>query len=120
VAKILQLRLSEPVRQAFARVLDCVLRLDRGSDVADFLGRDPWGDLSAYRREVFNPMQSPGAAVEAESGRPPAVAIALHDLPRINAVLHDFYEGYSGGCPWAGIDDEERAILERLAAQVGG
>jgi hypothetical protein len=118
VGKTLDLRLSDPVRETFARVLDGVLALDQGSAVADYLGPNPWGDLGAYQREVFDPMQSGRASVGAEGRQTIRVVMPVQDLPRINSVLYDLYEGYSGGRPWAGIDAEERAIFERLAAQV--
>jgi hypothetical protein len=83
------LRLSDPVRETFARVLDGVLRLDQGSDIADFLGQDPWGDLSAYRREVFHPMQSGDATVAAEERQVTRVVIPVRDQARINQILDD-------------------------------
>ena len=97
-----------------------MLQLDQGSGVADFLGRDPWGDLDAYRREVFDPMQPGDATVAADARQRTRVEIPIHDLPRINSVLGEFYDGYSAGAWWSGIGVPERAIFERLVAQVRG
>jgi hypothetical protein len=87
--------------------------------VSEFLGPNPWGDLRAFQREVYYPMQSQNGRACAEQRQGTQIAIPVADLMRLNAVLDDLYEAYSGGRPWAGIDDDERAMFERLAAQPG-
>jgi hypothetical protein len=107
------------VQRVFSRVVDGVRHLDRGSNVSEFLGPNPWGDLSAFQREVYNPMQSRNGRAGTEPRQGTRVEIPAADLARLNGILHDFYEGYSSGRPWSGIDDDERAMFERLAAQLG-
>src|SRR4051812_20543084 len=92
-----------------------LLELNRGANPADFLGPNPWGDLNAYRREVCDPRQSPRRSVAAGAREATKVSISLEELPRMNEVLGALYEGYAGGIPWPGIDDDERGMLERLA-----
>ena len=44
--------------------------------------------------------------------------IPAADLPRLNPVLHDFYECYSGGRQWTGLSDDDRLVFARRAAQL--
>ena len=114
----LELRLSRSVVERFQRVVSAVLRLSSDSDVAGYLGSDPWGDFEAFRREVYEPMHT-GAPAQ---GRRPvgavSVGIATSDLAEMNRVLGDLYEGYSGGRRWLTITPEQRTMFERLAAQL--
>ena len=115
----LELRLSRSVVERFQHVVAAVLRLSSHTDVAGYLGADPWGDLEAFRREVYEPMQTSDPA----KGRQPVgtvrVGIATSDLAEMNRVLDDPYESYSGGRRWLTITPEQRTMFERLAAQLG-
>ena len=115
----LELRLSRTVIERFRCVVSAVLRLSSELDVLEYLGSDPWGDLEAFRREVYDPMRTGDPA----QGRQPvgavSVGISTSDLARMNGVLEDLYESYSGGRPWLAITPEERTMFERLAVQLG-
>jgi hypothetical protein len=95
-----------------------VLSLLDGAHVAEYLGHNPWGHLDLYVREVHDPLHGvPHRAVGDErSGA--VLVIPADDVAVLNGVLDGFYECYSGGSPWRALSDEERAAVERLAAQL--
>jgi hypothetical protein len=112
----LVLVVSDEPRRVFARVVEGVLSLREGDDVADYLGTNPWGDMDAFRREIYEPMRSGKAGPHVAGGSELVIPVA--DLSRLNAWLDGFYEGYSGGSEWRPPRDDDRAVFERLAAQL--
>lgn len=113
----LRLVVSDAPLRVLARVVAGSLTLPDDADVSAYLGKNPWSDPDAYRREVYDHMQSRHPA-DADRRAGTELVIPDADLPVLNIVLADFYECYSGGRPWTRLRTREREAEERLAAQL--
>jgi hypothetical protein len=117
-ASDLTLQMTEPVRDTFAMLLAKVLALPEGARVVDELPLNPWGDLDAFRKQVFYPLHGDGDSPRSLDERSYQVTIPAHDVVPIRDVIYDLAESFSGGQPWGLISQSERGAIERLADRI--
>lgn len=112
-----RLSLTPTVRAALAELLVTSLSLHDGDRVVDFIGMSPWGDLSAYRREVHEPLHG-ALAIAGDAAGKFKVEIPATDLAAVRRVLDGLAESVSGGVPWVALTSDERSAATRLIEQL--
>lgn len=114
----LTLRMTEPVRDTLAMLLAKVLNLPEGAQVIDQLPVDPWGDLDAFRKQVFYPLYGDKDSQRSPDERSCQVTIPADDIVPIRDVIYDLAESFSGGHPWGPISQSERVAIQGLADRI--
>lgn len=117
-ASDLTLTMTEPVRDTLAMLLAKLLALPDGAQVVDHLPLNPWGNLDAFRRQVFYPLHGDDGSPDILDERSFQVAIPTQDVVPIRDVIYDLAESFSGGHPWGPISQTERGAIQRLAHRV--
>jgi hypothetical protein len=114
----LTLRMTEPVRDVLAMLLAKVLVLPEGVQMVDHLPLNPWGDLDAFRQQVFYPLHGDEESPRGPDERFCQVTIPADDIVPIRDVVYDLAESISGGHPWGTISELERVAIQALADRI--
>jgi hypothetical protein len=111
------LSLGKDVRASLRRLLTAALELPEGGDPVDRLPPNPWGDIEAFRREVYLPLHGEGAS-SSRDGDVVEVVLAPHEVDLVRDVIDGLAESISGGVPWSRVTESERSAVERLVSQL--
>lgn len=107
--------LPERQRAILETLLRAVLEMPAGVDPADHLPESPWGDQREFDRVVWAPLRGEPPADDPRATR---ATVPAADVERLRQVLGWQGEAYAGAIAWQPPDEEERAAVERLLAQV--
>ena len=113
-----KLRLAPEVARVLSRLLSEALALGDGARVVDHFPINPWGDLDAFRREVFDPLHR--RPVQDSDGTGRVITIAAPDVDPLRDVLDSLAEAISGGVPWRSLGVVERKVVDSVVDELAG
>lgn len=112
------LLLGNDIRETLAMMLKVALELPTGSDVADHVPINPWGDVEKFRQAVYLPLHGERPSASPGESQFQGFVLAPRDVIHIRDVIDRLAENFSGGSPWVAPTGLERAAVEALLARI--
>lgn len=111
--------LESGVRKTLVTMLKVARELPTGSDAADHLPINPWGDVEKFRRGVYVPLHGEEPSAPRSVAGLEEVFVEAPDVPPIRNVVDRLAENFSGGSPWVAPTIGEREAIETLLSRIG-
>ena len=110
--------LDSDAHMTLARMLKLALGLPTGTDAADHLPVNPWGDMDNFRRAVYIPLHGGGPSTPSSMAGAQEVVIEPGNVAPIRDVLDRLARNFSSGSEWTAPSALERGAIEPALARM--
>lgn len=108
----LALHLTPDVVATLRRMFSVALQLPNDADVDDYLPTNPWGDMAAFRAQVYHPLHGQDEPLESADGLS-EVVLDTQEVEAARRILDQLAESFTGGVGWGKpAPDDLRAVAE--------
>lgn len=107
----LVLNLTPGVRAALENLLTIAGRLEGDARIVDHLPDQPWGDLDAFRRSVYEPLRDRRSVTVGQGDN---FSLDIRDVGLVFDLIKGIDEGWAGGTPWKAMSLAERSAVDRF------
>lgn len=117
MSPVLALNLTPDVVATLGRMLAVALQLPDDAHVVDYLPANPWGDLAAFRAQVYFPLHGQAEPLEG-ANRLTRVILDPQEARVVRNVLEQLGESISGGVGWSKPPPADLGVVADVATRL--